>query len=246
MEITKLGQEAVTIYLQALNEGKAKIPLCNLLVLGRQEVGKTSLIRQLLGKDFLKYLERTRGIDNFTVEIKSIDTTSWQEKAGVADQFSDALLGELVEKLPPGTVKDSEAVIHSEPLYSKQVSENNLLMKLQEIGDMIGAALAPEVSESEGLPASGSSRITAQVVEEREEPAKPESVSDQTTTTIPTSLSDSENIGQAPQLSESSLSAGVLNSKETSRINQVLKNEQHFEKKEPSLVLNTLDFAGKP
>ena len=52
-EIKKIGEEATAIYLQALYEGKVQIPNCNLLILGNQEVGKTRLVRQLIGKDFL-------------------------------------------------------------------------------------------------------------------------------------------------------------------------------------------------
>ena len=61
--INKLGDKAVEIYLQALNQGKQTIPYCSMLILGREEVGKTSLFRQLVGKPYLKDMERTQGID---------------------------------------------------------------------------------------------------------------------------------------------------------------------------------------
>lgn len=65
-EIRKLGDDAVKVYLAALSEGREKIPYCNMLILGRGEVGKTSLFRQLVQKPYLKDLKRTRGIDNTT------------------------------------------------------------------------------------------------------------------------------------------------------------------------------------
>ena len=88
------------LYYQALSEGKLKIPYGSLLVFGKEEVGKTSLIRQLAGLVFKPHLDRTRGIDNNavdTVDSRNIDAKTWSmEKssdASASERFGDAVLG---------------------------------------------------------------------------------------------------------------------------------------------------------
>ena len=96
-EIEKLGNEAVAIYREALSEGMVQIPYCSLLLLGREEVGKTSLFRQLLRKPFDPKLERTRGIDNKTVDTvqkRDVDTAkeNWLAMEDFDTKFSDAIV----------------------------------------------------------------------------------------------------------------------------------------------------------
>ena len=58
------------------------MPRCNLIVLGEQQVGKTSLLRLLLGKCFMALLESTKGIDNELVDILTLTqicSSSWKE-----------------------------------------------------------------------------------------------------------------------------------------------------------------------
>ena len=81
-EIKKRGKHAEEVYRRALRKGKEKIPRCNLLVLGEQRVGKTSLIRLLTGKNFILELDPTHGIDNRvvdTVDMRAISTVEWKE-----------------------------------------------------------------------------------------------------------------------------------------------------------------------
>ena len=49
-------------YRKALKEGKTTIKRLQLLVLGEERVGKTSLIRSLLGKEFMENCQPTQGI----------------------------------------------------------------------------------------------------------------------------------------------------------------------------------------
>jgi GTPase SAR1 family protein len=105
-EIKKLGKEAKKIFLRALNEGKEQIPYCGLLILGEEGVGKTSLYRQLVGKEFDEHLKSTQGIDSNTVDTVDKRNISigvegvWHEiDLDAGDQFSDALCNSVVPEL---------------------------------------------------------------------------------------------------------------------------------------------------
>ena len=82
-EITKKGKAAVEIYKRALRKGKQKIPRCNLLILGEERTGKTSLYRLLVGQGFNPDQDSTRGIDNTvveTVDVRHVASDTWEEK----------------------------------------------------------------------------------------------------------------------------------------------------------------------
>ena len=134
-EIKKLGPEAEEIYLRALDKGEQKIPYCGLLILGRKKVGKTSLYRQLVGKEFKEDLESTRGIDNNTVDtVWVLDVEAWQEKKGTdaGEQFGDAVINMVVPQLPE---KPSEGA-HEEK-GEKVVKEDDLMAKIQCISNKL-------------------------------------------------------------------------------------------------------------
>ena len=61
--IKRRGPKFVEEYRRALKEGKTSIRRLQLLVLGEQRVGKTSLVRSMLGKKFLPDCSPTRGIN---------------------------------------------------------------------------------------------------------------------------------------------------------------------------------------
>ena len=75
MEIRKRGDKSVEAYLNALRSGKSKNNHCNLVVLGEERVGKTSLIKGLLGKDFDPDCKSTQGvqIDQIQTVAESVD-----------------------------------------------------------------------------------------------------------------------------------------------------------------------------
>jgi GTPase SAR1 family protein len=84
----KKGKAAVDIYRKALRKGKQKIPRCNLLILGEERTGKTSLYRLLVGKGFNPNQDSTKGIDNTvveTVDVRHVASDTWEEKT-VEDQ----------------------------------------------------------------------------------------------------------------------------------------------------------------
>ena len=121
-------------------------------------------------------------------------------------------------------------ITKSQPPDSNPVTEDYLLMKLQTISDM--------ESGSEYYPA-----VTTQATEVVESMTIEDSVPNQSKIVPVLDTIDSKE--GASQLAVPSQSSGVLSSKVTSRFNQVLRNEQHFDKQALSLVLNTLDFAGQ-
>ena len=61
--IKRRGSRFVEEYRRALKEGKTSIRRLQLLVLGEERVGKTSLVRSMLGMEFLPECEPTRGIN---------------------------------------------------------------------------------------------------------------------------------------------------------------------------------------
>ena len=168
-EIKKLGKEAEEIYLHALDEGEQKIPYCGLLILGRQQVGKTSLYRQLVGKVFKDDLESTQGIDNNTVDTvdrRNIDIEKevWQEvgpDAGEGDQFGEAVLNEVVDKLPRKSEETPDVVetVGEEELFERirniQQQIQDIIREREESAAFI-PFVAPELSESEPPPAKSS------------------------------------------------------------------------------------------
>ena len=141
-EIKKLGPETIEIYLRALDEGEEKIPYCGLLILGREQVGKTSLYRQLVGKAFKQYLESTKGIDNNTVDTvdrRVLDVEAWQEKEGtdVGEQFGDAVINMVVPQLPEKPLEGAheekgEMVVKKDDLMAEIQRISNKLVKLKE------------------------------------------------------------------------------------------------------------------
>ena len=91
-EILKRGKVAVEIYKKALRKGKQKIPRCNLLILGEERTGKTSLYRLLVGKGFNPHQDSTKGIDNTvveTVDIRHVASDTWEEKV-IDDQHKQS------------------------------------------------------------------------------------------------------------------------------------------------------------
>ena len=133
-EIKKGGPEAIEIYKNALKKGKRKILQCNLLILGQQRVGKTSLYRLLVGNSFEPDLDPTRGIDNEIIEGGQMvdsrcisakfeeltDSKIMQENDA---DFEDTLVEEFkrIKGPPPKTEK------------ARPVSDESLISEIQRI-----------------------------------------------------------------------------------------------------------------
>lgn len=117
LEISRRGEAAIEIYKLVLKKGKMKIPRCNLLILGEERVGKTSLYRLLVRKGFNREQEPTRGIDDNEVDIVDVraiamgDGDGWEEKPKENQEeqlnktYIDGMSETLHAELPPEKVK---------------------------------------------------------------------------------------------------------------------------------------------
>ena len=135
-EIKKRGKHAEELYRRALRKGKKRIPRCNLLVLGEQRVGKTSLIRLLTGKNFILELDPTHGIDNHvveTVDMRAISTVEWKEvkQEDQARENDDLLVTGVVEEMGP--LQPLSQQKQGAKKADKHVSEEGLLGLLRTI-----------------------------------------------------------------------------------------------------------------
>ena len=101
-----------------------------MLILGKEQVGKTSLYRQMVGKEFREDLDSTKGIDNN--DVKTVDTRgvdihddNWKEKENpnAGEQFIESL-GEKVRADLPSKSADTENI-------DERVEEGALLAKIR-------------------------------------------------------------------------------------------------------------------
>ena len=94
MEIRRRGSQSVEAFLKALREGKAKNNHCNLVVLGEARVGKTSLIKSLLGLEFDPDCKSTHGVC-----LEEIDTLMERVDIQVPDSMERDQPWKTVEPL---------------------------------------------------------------------------------------------------------------------------------------------------
>ena len=297
LEILKLGQEAVEIYMKALEEGREKIPYCGLLILGEEQVGKTSLYRQLVGKEFKKDLDSTRGIDNNTVDTvdqRHVDTGKWKEEDEPAsgEQFTTALAGEVASRLPDDAPKDEKGkeMVTNEDLMKRIDEITQEITKMKEKSKTqseqhrvksttpafpreshpskpVPKSLPPQ-SPKQTPPESSPPSKKPKIDEDKERPQplnKPEdrnrqikiampkpieeppppSLDESDSMAIPETAEDPSPSDANPEENPRKQEAGLLNPKQATVFKDRIKNRGKFKKKEPSLVLNALDFAGQ-
>ena len=242
-EIKRRGTKAVEVYLQALNEGKEKIPYCSMLILGREEVGKTSLFRQLVGKPYLKDIKRTQGIDNSTVETferKNVNTGEWvmKEDGDQSEQFGDALAGEFMNRLPDRQSKGN-----------KKVSKSDLLSQLEKIPSHAKPLLQQKSGESDVMSKSRPKTF----VQDKNPSGLSHSKLQLTNTTEHSLVATTTGVNSqklhlklpssAPPKQSDNIPA-MLNPRESSKLNQTVMRSQSYVRKEPEPCLNVKDFAG--
>ena len=223
-EIEKLGPEAVKVYFEALSEGKEKIPYCNLLILGKEEVGKTSLLRQFVGEPFKEVLDHTRGINNETVDtFQRIDIDTIKEEwvakkdSDINEQFIYGWAGNFMDKLRE---KHSETVDHVD-----LVTENGLLFQLGKIRTEHSVNPEPHGDE----PDSGAQDTVNSPTEEKLYPK-------------PTPDPEFKESNEPPT---NTVKGGKLNSIESSIFNKIVVRKEPFKRVTPSVVFNVKDFAGQ-
>ena len=249
--INKLGDKAVEIYLQALNQGKEKIPYCSMLILGREEVGKTSLFRQLVGKPFLKDMEQTQGIDNSIVEtferrnaLSAGEQWTVKGDGDQSEQFGNALAGEFMGRLPERKSK-----------RGKHVSKSDLLSQLQEFSfkraSLSHLAQAQLISESKSPHKPGiespkhafyfksllhSPATSLPSTATIGAPSLPLQKPSLRPVVIETSSTPSEQPNDIP---------AILNPREGSKLNETVMRAQSYVRKEPEPRLYVKDFSGQ-
>ena len=146
LEIVRLGEAVVQRYRLALRKGKKKkMPRCNLIALGEQRVGKTSLLSLLMGKEFIEDRDSTRGIDNehvdivdIVVESRTISSEHWKQVeskdlarghekqfvTSVAEEFRPHFRNEgKGGRVPPPTAKTLEGEIGEIARYLDFIEE---------------------------------------------------------------------------------------------------------------------------
>ena len=137
-EIKRLGKEAIAAYEKALAEGKKTIPFCGLLILGESRVGKTSLYRQFVGKNYCKDLKSTEGIDNNTVTlVDERNIVDWQENNISGNAFAKAAGEKTRELMPP----------KSEGAGSLPI-QKDLLQNIKQIEQYLKSHLASRIYKS--------------------------------------------------------------------------------------------------
>ena len=145
LEILKRGDQSVKAFLDALLEGKAKNNHCNLVVLGEERVGKTSLIKGLLGKEFDPECKSTQGvqIDQIETVVERVDILLPDDPSQINDKANK--VWEAVN--PLDRVKDHfaesivEAVTEADPKpkedepedYDDSISEVDLVSQVDDI-----------------------------------------------------------------------------------------------------------------
>ena len=118
-------------------EGKTKIPRCNLVNLGEERVGKTSLYRLLVRKGFDPNQDSTRGIDNIIVEAldrRNVVAEDWSEKDDqmVEDHAEQQFASGVVEAMPPDLLTRSESHTQSNDV-TQTVTESELYEELSKL-----------------------------------------------------------------------------------------------------------------
>lgn len=234
-EIEKMGKEAVEIYYEALSGGKQKIPYCNMLILGSKKVGKTSLYRQLVGKCYLEKMDSTRGIDNNKVDIvdaRQVDISKWEQQENTevkGKRYACALYESFNHKLKRKRgLSFSERDIKSD--YERVID-----LPIMERNDKEPEQFQTVNVDQPSL--SDWTSIQSKVLTEEESLTASFEVSQN-------SLDDITAISST-SLVQSSKDNEILTPEQSSMIDTYMKGGLEYEIKEPSLILNTLDFAGE-
>ena len=270
-EIKKRGEGAVELYRKALREGKKKIPRCNLLVLGEERVGKTSLIRLLTGKRFIPDLKPTRGIDNRvvdTVDTTAISTVKWEEvkQDDQARENDDLLVTGVVEVMGP--LEPLNQNKQGEKEADKAVSLEELLKEIDQIFSEMERVQKPIYSPAHAAPRLHPNIPIQQGVPEvpretyrRPQPTPPTTAGVPKEDTPETYSSEPQpDVAIEPPLESHEPTmhkADTIQSQESSRQVDRILSRRHAQlidqklksisqgKEEPTLHLKTYDFAGQ-
>ena len=255
-EILKKGAKAVQLYFEALMKGKRKIPLCNFLILGEERVGKTSLYHLLVQKPFNPNQDSTRGIDNTivdTVDTRHVGAEDWAEKdqhtvEQHADQhFVQGVIGALPSDLfapsdsPTPTVTESELqeqLSKLEPEIQQILTTKKNPPTLTEV----------QPTQPEDQPQDQLTQPEDRAVPESQVPEKTSEDSHSQAQAQHSDLSlaaEDEDPSTSNQSTHPARAVPKVSSRHAKLFDQEFMAAASKEKKEPVLILNTLDFAGQ-
>ena len=247
-EIKKRGEHAVELYRRALREGKMKIPRCNLLVLGEECAGKTSLIRLLTGKGFKRNLERTHGIDDHVVDTRAISTLTWKEveQQNQERENDDLFVTGLVKEMGPLEPLNQQK--QRKEKTEEVVSKDMLLNDIDEIFSVMEHMQKPIIPSSPAAPRS-QQQAHNQPLHSPKQPTMPKedrpviNAGEPKPNNAIEPSPESQETEVDIEAQETSRQEGIkLNHKQIQLINERLKSQ---DKKEPTLHLRTYDFAGQ-
>ena len=135
-----------------MREGKTKNNNCNLVVLGEQRVGKTSLIRGIMGKEFDPNSKPTQGVqlDQIRtlaecVSIEMLGQDTWEPVIDpmkrISDKHSDIVASAVSEANP-------KPIITNDEYTNTQLDEKDLLKEVKDIIQTIKTQHQRELSTS--------------------------------------------------------------------------------------------------
>ena len=252
-EILKKGAKAVQLYFKALMKGKRKIPLCNFLILGEERVGKTSLYHLLVQKPFNPNQDSTRGIDNTivdTVDTRHVGAEDWAEKdqhtveQHADQQFVQGVIGALPSDLFAPSDSPTPTVTESE--LQEQLSK--LEPEIQQI--LTTKKNPPTLTkvQPEDQPQDQLTQPEDRAVPESQVPEKTSEDSHSQAQAQHSDLSlaaEDEDQSTSNQSTHPARAVPIVSSRHAKLFDQEFMVAASKEKKEPVLILNTLDFAGQ-
>ena len=271
-EIKKRGKEKE--YIRALRKGEERIPRCNLLILGEQEVGKTSLYRLITGRKFLPDLESTRGIDNNTVEVvdtRQVSIASWNEinekqrkakdeeayLSGIANEIGPLTATKAKPRKPP---TEEELLLRIRDLVTEYerskdtISAHTSVIRQPTVFHTPAVSHAPAVSL--GTPQEYRIKQAPEVSKQQPKPRLAESTHQQRNKQVqkfrlppplPTPHTKVKHEGELiPAVSpEVTELAPPSDLSRKRHLSLGKKMRAGFQKQDPELYLNTFDFAGQ-
>ena len=232
--------------------GKKQIPRCNFLILGEERVGKTSLYHLLVNKPFNPNQDSTRGIDNAivdTVDTRHVGVKDWAEKdEHTVEQHADQQFVQgVIGALPSDLFAQSDSPTATESELQEEISK--LVPEIQQIlTTKKKRSRLPSTQVRPRKPQAQPTQLEDRTVSKNQVPEK---TSGDSHTQVEAQLSDLSlaTEDKDPSTSNQSTQLGRAFPKVSSRhaklIDQELMAATSKEKKEPVLLLNTLDFAGQ-
>ena len=233
--------------------GKKQIPRCNFLILGEEGVGKTSLYHLLVQKPFNPNQDSTRGIDNTivdTVDTRHVGVEDWAEKdESMVEQHADQQFVQgVIEALPSDVFAQSDSPTPTVTESELQDVISKLEPKIQQI--LTAKKNPPTLTKKKR---SRLTKVQPTLPEEQAAPESqvPEKTSGDSHTQAETQLSnlshstDGKDPSTSNQSTQPARAVPKVSSRHAKLIDQELTAAPSKEKKEPVLLLNTLDFAGQ-